>query len=127
MSFEPNTQNIKLMQQARSASKLLKALANQHRFIILCHIKQREYSVGELEKATKLSQSALSQHLAILRKERLVVTRRSSQIIFYRLARNQTNNILDNIRQFLVGDDTNLTKNMYDFSMKSSTNLPALF
>ena len=106
MSFESNTHNTGIIQQAKCGSKLLKALAKKYCFVILSYIKQREYSVGELEKVTKLSQSALSQHLAILRKEGLVGTRHSSQIIFYRLAKNQANNILNCIPEALVGEDT---------------------
>ena len=95
--------------------------------MILCYIKYREYSVGELEKVTNLSQSALSQHLALLCKEGLVQTRRSAQMIFYRLASNQANKILEYIRQVLLGEGSNPTKYVSNFSMKPSRKLPALF
>ncbi len=78
--------DIELLQQnARRASALLKALSNEHRLLILCQLQSGEHSVGELERLVGLSQSALSQHLARLRRDRLVRTRRVAQTIFYSL------------------------------------------
>lgn len=73
-------------QAAARASQLLKALANQHRLMILCHLTKGERSVGELERVIGLSQSALSQHLARLREDGLVQTRRAAQTIYYAIA-----------------------------------------
>jgi len=70
---------------ARRASALIKAMANERRLVILCHLSEGERSVGELEELVGLSQSALSQHLARLRREKLVRTRRRAQTIFYSL------------------------------------------
>jgi len=70
---------------AASAARLLKALANEHRLMILCKLAEGELSVGDLVAAIGLSQSALSQHLAKLRGDRLVTTRRDAQTIYYRL------------------------------------------
>lgn len=64
-------------------SKLLKAMGNARRLEILYHLLQGEMNVSELEKVVGLSQSALSQHLAILRTENVVKTRRVAQTIFY--------------------------------------------
>ena len=64
-------------------SKLLKALGNEKRLEILFYLQDQELNVGQLEKMVGLSQSALSQHLAILRAENIVKTRRSAQTIFY--------------------------------------------
>ncbi len=64
-------------------STLLKAMGNPRRLEILLHLYNHENSVGELEKKIKLSQSALSQHLAVLRKEKIVKTRRKAQTIYY--------------------------------------------
>lgn len=69
---------------AKSA-ELLKAMSNQNRLMILCALLDGELSVGKLNELTPLSQSALSQHLAALRKAELVCTRRESQSIFYRI------------------------------------------
>ncbi|MCB9979481.1 MAG: winged helix-turn-helix transcriptional regulator [Rhodospirillales bacterium] len=64
---------------------LLKALSNEKRLQILCALYKSEKTVGELEKIIGISQSALSQHLARLRKDGLVQTRRKAQSIYYSL------------------------------------------
>jgi DNA-binding transcriptional ArsR family regulator len=68
---------------AEAASTLLKALANRHRLLILCHLIEREHSVSELAQRLALRDSAVSQHLAMLRREGLVAARREGQMIFY--------------------------------------------
>ncbi|MBP9128687.1 MAG: winged helix-turn-helix transcriptional regulator [Steroidobacteraceae bacterium] len=70
---------------AGDAAHLLKALGNEQRLLILCHLLARPLSVGELNERLELSQSALSQHLALLREGGLVDTRREAQSIFYSL------------------------------------------
>ena len=74
-----------MRENATIASQLLKAMANENRLLILCHLDGRELSVTELNQHLDLSQSALSQHLAVLRRDGLVQTRRASQTIFYSL------------------------------------------
>ena len=71
---------------AGQAARLLKALSNERRLMILCQLGERELQVGALQPLVGLSQSALSQHLAVLREERLVATRREGQAVFYRIA-----------------------------------------
>lgn len=71
---------------AGEAARLLRALANERRLMILCRLGDRERRVGELRPLVGLSQSALSQHLAVLREEGLVTTRRDGQAIWYRIA-----------------------------------------
>ena len=71
---------------ADKASRLLKSLGNGTRLMILCHLSQAEMSVGELQAMLGITQSALSQHLARLRSDGLVGTRRESQTIHYSLA-----------------------------------------
>ncbi len=58
-------------------------MGNERRLVILCHLCEREHSVTELCRLVGLSQSALSQHLAKLRRDNLVKTRRSAQTVFY--------------------------------------------
>lgn len=70
---------------AGDAAQLLKALANERRLQILCLLAGGERSVGEINDLLDLSQSALSQHLAVLREENLVRTRREAQTIHYSL------------------------------------------
>jgi DNA-binding transcriptional ArsR family regulator len=64
----------------------LRTLGNEHRLLILCTLLEGERSVGDLVEKIGLSQSALSQHLARLRRDGLVRTRRSSQTIYYRVS-----------------------------------------
>jgi len=71
---------------ACAAAAFLKILANDSRLMILCELLKGERSVGELEEIVSLSQSALSQHLARLRRSHLVKTRRESQTIYYSIA-----------------------------------------
>jgi DNA-binding transcriptional ArsR family regulator len=68
---------------AAEAGALLKSLANPHRLKILCLLGEGELSVGTLNERLPLSQSALSQHLAVMREQGLVRTRRESQTIHY--------------------------------------------
>lgn len=72
-----------LQQQSEKASGLLKALANEKRLVIVCILCNGEKNVGELEQVVGLSQSALSQHLARLRRDGIVETRREAQTIYY--------------------------------------------
>ncbi|WP_417585919.1 metalloregulator ArsR/SmtB family transcription factor [Nitrincola sp.] len=74
-----------MKQNAGEAARLMKALGNDSRLLILCYLGNRELSVTELNSFLDLSQSALSQHLALLRRDGLVKTRRESQTIFYSL------------------------------------------
>ncbi|MGH1456022.1 MAG: ArsR/SmtB family transcription factor [Alphaproteobacteria bacterium] len=76
------------------ASALLKALSNEKRLLIVCALHKGEKSVGELEEIVELSQSALSQHLARLRKDGLVTTRREAQSIYYSLCDEAANEVL---------------------------------
>lgn len=70
---------------AVQASRLMKLLASEQRLAILCSLLEGECSVGELARNSGLSQTTASQHLAKLRAERIVATRRDAQTIFYRL------------------------------------------
>ena len=72
-----------MREHAMDAAGLMKALGNESRLMILCTLMDREMSVGELNEIVPLSQSALSQQLARLRREGLVETRRESQTIYY--------------------------------------------
>ncbi|MDX2224731.1 MAG: metalloregulator ArsR/SmtB family transcription factor [Rhodospirillaceae bacterium] len=79
---------------AKRAGALLKAMANERRLLILCCLATGEQSVGSLEKQVGLSQSALSQHLARLRRDRLVTTRRAAQTIYYALASDEVGTVM---------------------------------
>lgn len=86
-----------LKQNAERASELLKAMSNEKRLMILCYLAQGEKAVGEMEQLIGLSQSALSQHLARLRRDGLVKTRRSSQTIYYSLAGGEATAVMETL------------------------------
>ncbi|GAA6203755.1 MULTISPECIES: metalloregulator ArsR/SmtB family transcription factor [Thalassotalea] len=75
-----------LRSNAGQAAELLKAMSNENRLLILCYLGEKELSVSELNQFIDLSQSSLSQHLARLRNDSLVKTRRESQTIYYSIA-----------------------------------------
>ena len=83
-----------------SGYKILKAMGNIKRLQILYALRHMEKSVGELEKIVNLSQSALSQHLAVLRNSGLVKTRRQAQTIFYSIKSAVVLNILNMMDKF---------------------------
>ncbi|XQA79196.1 ArsR/SmtB family transcription factor [Xanthomonas sacchari] len=80
---------------AGEAARLLKALGNEKRLLLLCLLVDHEQSVGELNARVELSQSALSQHLALLREDGLVQTRREGQTIYYSLVPGPVQRILE--------------------------------
>ncbi len=97
--MDPN----QLQRRAQEASELLKALGNARRLMILCQLLEGEKSVGELVRLIGLSQSALSQHLARLRRDRLVSTRRSAQTIYYAVAGAEARTLLKALHGLYCG------------------------
>lgn len=73
-------------ESAGQAATLLRLLGNEKRLMILCQLADGELSVGQIQARIDLSQSALSQHLALLREQGVVATRREGQMIHYRIA-----------------------------------------
>jgi DNA-binding transcriptional ArsR family regulator len=95
----------KLAKQAGEAAQLLKLLGNEKRLLILCFLAVRgEMTVGELVGVVKLSQSALSQHLARLREDGLVIFRRTSQTLHYRVADPRALRVLQVLKEIFCGD-----------------------
>lgn len=92
-----------LAPHAEQASRLLKALANDRRLMILCLLAEGERSVGDINALVDLSQSALSQHLAVLREEGLVQTRRDAQTIHYRLTDGPARDIIGVLHRTYCG------------------------
>ena len=96
-----------LEEKATEVSGLLRVMSNQWRLLILCNLAQGEQSVQELQKLVGLGQSALSQHLAILRYEGLVSTRRVAQSIFYSIASEEAEKLLGTLYDiYCVPSDT---------------------
>jgi DNA-binding transcriptional ArsR family regulator len=96
--FLGDKMDIKLMQaNAAQASALLKSLSNPSRLLVLCALVTREHTAGELEALTGISQSAISQHLARLRDDDMVDTRRDAQRIFYSLKNQAVRAVLETL------------------------------
>ena len=80
---------------ADEASALMKALANRHRLLILCELAQGEKSVGQLAGFLGIRDSTVSQHLALLRRDRLIAGRRDGQTIWYRIESKVAMELMD--------------------------------
>ncbi|NNF66666.1 MAG: helix-turn-helix transcriptional regulator [Gammaproteobacteria bacterium] len=80
---------------ADRASKLMKTLGHRDRLMILCQLAEEEKSVGEIAEQLGIRQSPLSQHLARMRNEGLVKTRRESQTIYYSLANSDVTKVIE--------------------------------
>jgi DNA-binding transcriptional ArsR family regulator len=94
-----------LAPRAAEAEAFLKTVANRHRLMILCELHKGERSVGALQEAVGLAQSAMSQHLAKLRDEKIVATRRQSQTIFYSLANDTATRLIGLLYEAFCKDD----------------------
>lgn len=90
---------------AAKAARLLRSLANERRLMILCQLSGGERSVGELLPLIGLSQSALSQHLAVLRGDGLVATRREGQSIHYSIADPAAAQVMVTLAAIFCADD----------------------
>ena len=110
-----------LKDKSGQASRLLKSLANDRRFLILCHLSENEKSVGELERLVDLSQSALSQHLARLRRDNLVQTRRVAQTIFYSIASPEADAVLQTLYKLYCTDDTSTAQTTADTGRRTAS------
>eukprot|EP01037_Dinobryon_pediforme_P015320 gene15320-15465_t len=95
----------KLNAKALEAETFLKAIANRHRLMILCELSKGELSVMPIQSILGLSQSALSQHLARLREDNLVKTRRESQTIYYSLASDNVSKMISFLYDLYCRDD----------------------
>ena len=85
------------------AARLWKAMSNPTRLMVLCQLADGERSVGDLEQFVGLSQSGLSQHLAVLRRERIVSTRRVAQTIYYSLAGDDARAVMNALYEVFCG------------------------
>ncbi len=94
-----------IFEHADSATRQLKALANVNRLMILCILCEGELSVTELNERVNISQSALSQHLAKLRDDKIVTTRRESQTIYYSIADGVAKGIIEVLHRYYCPDE----------------------
>ncbi len=91
--------------RAREAASFLKTLAHEGRLMILCHLATGEKSVGELEERLGLRQASVSQMLARLREEGQVTTRRDGKTIYYRIAQEDTAQVIGFLHSLFCGRD----------------------
>jgi len=92
-----------MREAAGAAEEMLKALASRHRLMILCQLIEGERSVGELAEFLELRPSTVSQHLALLRKDDLVATRREGQTIWYSLASAPVRRVVETLYDIYCG------------------------
>jgi ArsR family transcriptional regulator, virulence genes transcriptional regulator len=95
----------KLNTKALEAETFLKSISSRHRLMILCELSKGELSVMPIQNILGLSQSALSQHLARLRADKLVKTRRESQTIYYSLASDKVTKMITFLYDLYCRDD----------------------
>ena len=84
-----------MSQAADVAVELLQSLGNRSRLMIMCQLLEGEKSVGQLAEFLQARESTVSQHLALLRKDRLVTTRRDGQTIFYSISSDPARRIIE--------------------------------
>lgn len=92
-----------LHDMAAQACDLLRSMANEWRLMILCQLSEGEKTVGELQRILGLSQSALSQHLAVLRRKRIVTARKQAQSVIYALAGDEATRIMQTLHDLYCG------------------------
>lgn len=88
-----------MTQNAEQAEALLKLMANKNRLMILCALQKQELSVSQLNEMVPLAQSALSQHLASMRKAQIVATRREGATIYYHVKDSRVAVLLESLYQ----------------------------
>lgn len=86
------------------ASLFLKALSGRSRLLLLCHLMEGEKSVGELARLTDTRDTAVSQQLALLRRQDMVTSRRSGQTIYYSLSSDEAARVLETLHDLLCGE-----------------------
>jgi ArsR family transcriptional regulator len=94
----------KMANAAQQASELMKTLGHKDRLMVLCHLASGEKSVGELAALLDIPQSPLSQHLARMRKEALVNTRREAQTIYYSMASGEAGRFVELMHELYCSD-----------------------
>ncbi len=103
MEAEDLAQFTELHDMASNACELLKAMANEWRLMILCQLSEGEKTVSELQQLLGLSQSALSQHLAILRREKIIRARKHAQSVSYSLSGDAAIKVMESLHDVFCG------------------------
>ena len=88
-------------EKAKQIAELLKALANENRLLILCGLMERRMTVGEIaRRVPKITQSALSQHLALLKARGILDSDKSGQCVTYFIADGRVGEVIDVLRRY---------------------------
>ncbi len=93
-----------LFAQAKAAADLLKALSHETRLLILCLLSEGEMSVSEIEEIVQLPQANVSQQLARLRQDKLVIARREGRVIHYRIANDDVESVIASLYDVFCKD-----------------------
>jgi DNA-binding transcriptional ArsR family regulator len=96
-----------MAEHAADAARLLKSLSHEKRLLILCMLVEGEMTVGEINARVPGSQSVISQHLAVLRRDDLVQTRRDAQTIYYSLRGVRAARIIEVLHDLFCGQAAN--------------------
>ncbi len=91
--------------RSEEASSLLKLMSNRVRLLVLCRLYEQEVTVGELQRSLGISQSALSQHLSLLRAAKLVSTRRQGVEIYYSISDSRVAILLEALQRAICFED----------------------
>ena len=100
---EDSAKMAELHGMATNACELLKAMANEWRLMILCQLAEAEKTVSRLQSILGLSQSALSQHLAILRRDKIVRSRKHAQSVSYSLTGDEATKVMESLHDVFCG------------------------
>jgi len=95
----------KMHESATRASNMMKLLGHPHRLMILCELKVMEKSVGDLSRTIGISQSLVSQHLARMRHENVVSSRREAQVVYYALSEGAASTLITTIYEIFCQED----------------------
>jgi len=93
-----------LFVQAKAAADLLKALSHETRLLILCLLSEKEMTVSEIEEIVQLPQANVSQQLARLRQDKLVIARREGRVIHYCIASDDVGNVVASLYDMFCKD-----------------------
>jgi len=93
-----------LFSQAKAAADLLKALSHETRLLILCLLSEGEMSVSEIEEIVQLPQANVSQQLARLRQDKLVIARREGRVIHYQIANDDVEKVVSSLYDMFCKD-----------------------
>lgn len=96
-------------ESAARAATLLRLLGNEKRLMILCQLADGELSVGAIQRQIGLSQSALSQHLALLREHGVVATRRQAQTIYYSISDHAALRVIQTLAELYCPPELRIT------------------